>query len=213
MKFSFDEVHPSWHHFFEEHLLKLDEILHQVEAVEIAPTRDQIFRAFRTPRERVRVLIVGQDPYPTQGVADGLAFSTSSATNSLPASLRNIFREYADDLNLALPDSGDLSAWSEEGVMLLNRTLTTIVGERNAHQNTGWKSFTDSVAKKLGSDGVVAILWGAHAQELSPYFTDSIQSVHPSPLSAYRGFFGSKPFSRANDFLIARGRDPIRWQL
>lgn len=213
MSFSLDEVHESWHPLFSQHLTELNQILSEIEKLEIAPTRAQVFRAFRTPRENVKVLIVGQDPYPTPGRADGLAFSVSNSAGALPASLRNIFREYSDDLGLASPRSGDLSAWSEQGVMLLNRSLTTVVGERNAHVKLGWKEFTDTVAQDLGALNVIAILWGAHAQELSSYFTHTVESVHPSPLSAYRGFFGSKPFSKVNELLVSRGSIPIDWKL
>lgn len=213
MSFSLDEVHESWHPLFNQHLTELNQILSEIKKLEIAPIRAQVFRAFRSPRENVKVVIVGQDPYPTPGMADGLAFSVSNSVRALPASLRNIFREYSDDLGLKPPQSGDLSAWSEQGVMLLNRSLTTVVGERNAHVQLGWKSFTDAVAQDLGALNVIAILWGAHAQELSSYFSHTIESVHPSPLSAYRGFFGSKPFSRSNELLIAQGREPINWRL
>jgi uracil-DNA glycosylase len=213
MKFSLDEVDVSWHRVFTQHIEHIQSILQQLEGEEIAPPREHIFRAFRQPLESVRVLIVGQDPYPTLNAADGLAFSFSSTDQKLPASLRNIFREYSDDLQVPTPNNGDLGRWSENGVMLLNRTLTTLVGERNTHVNLGWKLFTDSVASYLGERGVIAILWGTHAQELSPFFKEYITSAHPSPLSAYRGFFGSKPFSRVNEILIGRGRAPIDWTL
>jgi len=213
MKFSLDEVHPSWHPLFTQHLTELNQILSEIEKLDIAPIRAQVFHAFRAPRENVKVLLVGQDPYPTPGRADGLAFSVSNSAGALPASLRNIFREYSDDLGFTSPLSGDLSAWSEQGVMLLNRSLTTVVGERNAHVKLGWKEFTDAVAQDLGPLNVIAILWGAHAQELSSYFTHTVESVHPSPLSAYRGFFGSKPFSKVNELLVSRGSIPIDWKL
>lgn len=213
MKFSFDEVDASWHHFFSQHIDFIDSVLHQLDGEQIAPPRDFIFRAFSQPLANFRVIIVGQDPYPTLNAADGLAFSFSSPGGKIPASLRNIFRELSDDLGIAIPNSGDLSKWSQNGVMLLNRTLTTHVGERNAHLHLGWKAFTDSVATELGKRGVVAILWGTHAQELSPYFQESLISAHPSPLSAYRGFFGSRPFSRANEILVAKGKSPINWKL
>lgn len=213
MKFSFEEVDSSWHSFFQSHIDSLERILAQLEGLEISPSRDNVFRAFRTPLNSISVLIVGQDPYPTAFAADGLAFSYSSDQGKLPASLRNIFREYSDDLQLPIPVNGDLQRWSENGVLLLNRTLTTIIGERNTHVALGWKGFTDAVAQMLGDQGVVAILWGSHAEELSPYFTHAITSVHPSPLSAYRGFFGSKPFSMANQILISEGKPPIDWRL
>lgn len=213
MDFSFDEVDASWHPIFSRHINLIESILQQLDGEEIAPPRNFIFRAFRQPLDNVRVIIVGQDPYPTLNAADGLAFSYSSPEEKIPASLRNIYREYSDDLHLPVPNDGDLTRWSENGVLLLNRTLTTLIGERNAHLNLGWKAFTDSVAAELGDRGVIAILWGSHAQELSAFFQESIESVHPSPLSAYRGFFGSKPFSRANEILIAQGKTPINWSL
>jgi uracil-DNA glycosylase len=160
----------------------------------------------------VKVLILGQDPYPGEGVADGLAFSAREG-NPIPASLRNIFKEYVEDLNLPFPTSPDLSAWSERGVLLLNRTLTTSVGERNVHLSKGWIDFTQNVAEQLASRGVVAILWGNYARSLCSLFSNVIESPHPSPLSARRGFFGSKPFSRANQLLIQDGKSPINWQL
>lgn len=213
MNFSFDEVDASWHPIFSKQIDLIESILQQLDGEQIAPPRELIFRAFRQPLDNVRVIIVGQDPYPTLHAADGLAFSFSSPGEKIPASLRNIFREFSDDLGQSIPDNGDLSKWSEKGVMLLNRTLTTLVGARNTHLNLGWKAFTDSVAVELGNRGVVAILWGSHAQELSPHFREIISSVHPSPLSAYRGFFGSKPFSRANEILTAQGKTPINWGL
>ncbi len=176
----------------------------------ITPKKDEIFRAFALPLQEVKVVIFGQDPYPGIGVADGLAFSTSKA---IPASLRNIFKELSSDIGCDIPVSGDLSRWATEGVLLLNRTLTTLEGQRNAHVESEWKEITRAVAQLLGERGVVAILWGSHAQELSHYFEYAISSPHPSPLSSYRGFFGSKPFSRANEVLISKGKTPIDWKL
>jgi uracil-DNA glycosylase len=182
-----------------------------LEGEQIAPARESIFRAFTFPLDNLRVLILGQDPYPGVGVADGLAFSSS--TLPIPASLRNIFKEYSEDLGLPLPKSADLTSWADRGVLLLNRTLTTSIGERNAHISHGWSSFTFSVAQFLAERQIVAILWGANARELAPLFSHRIESAHPSPLSARRGFFGSKPFSKANEILIELGREPINWKL
>lgn len=207
-----DEFHKSWHDIFQPHLPEIEKILNSIENVEVAPRRENIFRAFRSPLEDVKVVIVGQDPYPGEGVADGLAFSTR-AGGAIPASLRNILKEYSDDLSLPIPLEGDLTPWSREGVLLLNRTLTTEVGQRNIHKKSGWAPITEDIARTLGARGVVGILWGASAQELAPHFKSRISSVHPSPLSAYRGFFGSRPFSRANDLLLAAGRKPVNWQL
>ena len=179
--------------------------------VDHAPARSDIFRAFTLPLHDVKVVIFGQDPYPAHGVADGLAFSTRGP--KIPASLRNIFKEYSDNLGLTVPKSGDLTAWHLNGVLLLNRTLTTVTGERNAHYGAGWSAFTSDVAKALGQLDAVAILWGANARELAPYFKWKIESVHPSPLSARNGFFGSKPFSRTNELLKELGRPPIDWAI
>ena len=176
-----------------------------------APSRTDIFRAFTLPLHDVKAVIFGQDPYPGEGVADGLAFSTRGA--KIPASLRNIFKEYVEDLGLSAPNSGDLTPWHLNGVLLLNRTLTTETGERNAHYGAGWSAFTNDVAKALGQVDLVAILWGANARELAPYFKQKVESVHPSPLSARNGFFGSKPFSSANTILAELGRTPIDWSL
>jgi uracil-DNA glycosylase len=212
MKFSLTEVDSSWHDFFEIHIDQLNEILENLVGTDFTPERENIFRVFRTPLQEVRVVMFGQDPYPGKEVADGLAFSCRAGT-PIPASLRNIFKEYVSDLSLASPTSADLSSWSAQGVLLLNRSLTTVVGERNAHLGLRWQEFTLAVAKYLAQRQVVAILWGAYARELAPYFPHVIESPHPSPLSAHRGFFGSRPFSQANDLLLKIGREPIDWKL
>lgn len=211
MTFSLDEVDLSWRPFFAGHVDAIDEILSSLDDEEISPPRENIFRAFTFPLDNVRVLILGQDPYPGDGVADGLAFSSPSIP--IPASLRNIYKEYSDDLGLPIPVSADLTAWAERGVLLLNRTLTTSVGERNAHLAKGWGSLTSSIAHLLAARDVVAILWGNNARELAPLFRYRIESAHPSPLSARRGFFGSKPFSSANTLLVETGQEPVNWQL
>lgn len=189
------------------------EILSAIEDDDLTPARELVFSAFEQPLDRVRVVIIGQDPYPTRGYANGLAFSVDSNIKKLPASLKNIFREYSDDLNFPEPTTGDLAAWSSQGVLLLNRSLTTTVGQPGAHAKLGWREITNAIAKELGERNVIAVLWGSHAQELAPYFNERIESVHPSPLSAYRGFFGSKPFSQVNKILVGRGEQPIDWKL
>ena len=211
MSFSLEEVHPSWRPFFAEHVGAIDEILSSLDDQEISPSRENIFRAFTFSLDNVRVLILGQDPYPGHGVADGLAFSSPSLP--IPASLRNIYKEYVEDLTLPIPTSADLTAWAERGVLLLNRTLTTSVGERNAHLSKGWSPLTLSIAQLLADRDVVAILWGNNARQLSPLFKNRVESAHPSPLSARRGFFGSKPFSAANKMLEETGKEPIDWKL
>lgn len=212
MIYPLDSIDESWKEFFLFHDEKITEILESVQGSEFTPSADLIFRAFRQPLDKVRVVIFGQDPYPGSAVADGLAFS-SQAGNPIPASLRNIFREYCDDLDMPVPNSPDLSPWAERGVMLLNRSLTTVIGERNAHIKKGWGEFTFDVAQLLATRGVVAILWGNQARELAPLFTDRIESVHPSPLSARNGFFGSKPFSGVNEILRRRGIKEVNWEL
>jgi uracil-DNA glycosylase len=212
MSFSLNEVDSSWHPFFSNHLSVVSEILNEIGDESFTPAREDIFRAFREPLSNIRVVIFGQDPYPGERVADGLAFS-SRPENPIPASLRNIFKEYSEDLEMEIPRSPDLSRWSENGVLLLNRSLTTVVGSRNAHVGLRWKVLTEEIASYLGAKQVVGILWGNYAKELAPYFPYSIQSAHPSPLSARRGFFGSKPFSRANSLLREMGQPEIDWRL
>jgi uracil-DNA glycosylase len=181
------------------------------------PRGDLILRAFGTPLESVRVLIVGQDPYPTPGHAVGLAFSVDARVRPLPPSLVNIYRELRDDLGVQPPAHGDLSAWSERGVLLLNRSLTVRAGQPGSHRGRGWETLTDSAIAALVNRGgpLVAILWGRDAQSLRPALHDVpvIESPHPSPLSATRGFFGSRPFSRANALLVEQGADPVDWSV
>jgi uracil-DNA glycosylase len=163
------------------------------------------------------VLIVGQDPYPTPGHAVGLSFSVSPGTRPLPASLRNIFQEYQSDLGLPPPSNGDLSAWAERGVCLLNRSLTVVPGQPNAHQGKGWEPVTEQAIRALAQRGgpLVALLWGRNARTLRPLLgaVPALESAHPSPLSARNGFFGSRPFSRANALLAQQGAEPVDWRL
>lgn len=212
MKLPIERVDPSWDPLFVEQQAALLEIFQSLASVMHTPPRERIFRAFEYPLKDVRVVIFGQDPYPGPGVADGLAFS-SQPHQQIPASLRNVFKELNDDIGIDSPLTPDLTSWSRSGVMLLNRTLTTVEGERNAHLNNGWRSFTDAAAKLLAARNVVAILWGNNARELAPLFKNRIESAHPSPLSAHRGFFGSRPFSTANRLLQESGREPINWSI
>nr|WP_307810692.1 uracil-DNA glycosylase [Tomitella cavernea] len=181
------------------------------------PEGDAVLRAFAEPMDRVRVLIVGQDPYPTPGHAVGLSFSVDPSVRPIPRSLTNIYREYSEDLGLPVPDGGDLSPWSRNGVLLLNRVLTVRPGEAGSHRLKGWEEVTEQAILALVARGgpLVAILWGRDAQSLKPWLDDVpvVESAHPSPLSASRGFFGSRPFSRADDLLIAQGADPVDWAL
>ncbi len=182
------------------------------------PAGEDILRAFTQPLPDVRVLIVGQDPYPTPGHPIGLSFAVAPDVRPLPRSLQNIFKELASDLGVATPPHGDLSAWTTQGVLLLNRVLTVQAGESGSHRGIGWEQVTDAAIKALvdrDDQPLVAILWGKDAQSLAPALPDVpiIASAHPSPMSADRGFFGSKPFSRANEFLYELGVDPINWSL
>jgi uracil-DNA glycosylase len=181
------------------------------------PAGENVLRAFRAPLGDVRVLIVGQDPYPTPGHPIGLSFAVEKHVRPVPRSLQNIYRELADDLGVTPPEHGDLSAWTDNGVMLLNRVLTVRPGEAASHRGKGWEAVTDHAIRTLVArdQPLVAILWGMDAQGLKPLLGDTpvIESAHPSPLSARRGFFGSKPFSRANEVLAGRGAKPVDWTL
>lgn len=182
------------------------------------PSGANILRAFVQPFDQVRVLIVGQDPYPTPGHAVGLSFSVERDVRPLPRSLENIFREYSDDLGLPTPSNGDLSPWAERGVLLLNRVLTVEPGKPGSHRGKGWEQVTEQAIRALvarPTQPLVAILWGRDARTLGPMLSDvpCIESAHPSPMSADRGFFGSRPFSRTNALLADLGADPVDWTL
>lgn len=210
-----DQLHPNWRDLLKGSHDLLDKIERDIAESSYLPKHDNVMKSLSFDPSFSKVLILGQDPYPNEIDAMGLAFSTARSDGKLPASLRNIYRELADDLDVAVPTSGDLSPWCNQGVVLLNRTLTCTQGESNSHRDIGWRDFTDQVVSILAQIGVVAILWGKSAQEVEYRFpkSDCITSVHPSPLSAHRGFFGSKPFSRANQALLAKGLEPIDWQL
>jgi uracil-DNA glycosylase len=210
---AFLPVHSSWNSVLDPLASQIEKIIESISEFEIAPSLDRIFAACEMDLNRVKCVIIGQDPYPTRGNAHGLAFSVTPEVRPLPASLKNIFTELASDLGIQQPVSGDLSPWKDQGVLLLNRVLTTKVGESNAHTNIGWQEITTQIAQAAASQGAIGVLWGKSAQELSYLFTHKIESVHPSPLSAYRGFFGSKPFSRVNQELERRGVSPIDWSL
>jgi uracil-DNA glycosylase len=181
------------------------------------PASDRIFAAFATPLDRVRVLIVGQDPYPTPGHAMGLCFSAAPHVRPFPKSLQNVFREYVDDLGHPPPSTPDLTPWAEQGVMLLNRVLTVGSGAPGSHANRGWEEVTERAIDALVARDapLVAILWGSQARSLRPRLAGvpTIESPHPSPLSAHRGFLGSRPFSRANALLAEQGARPVDWRL
>jgi uracil-DNA glycosylase len=181
------------------------------------PAGENVLRAFKQPFAGVRVLIVGQDPYPTPGHAVGLSFSVAPEVRRLPGSLVNIFREYSDDLGYPAPATGDLTPWSERGVLLLNRVLTVQPGQPGSHRGKGWEEVTDQAIRALAARRapLVAILWGRDARTLAPLLegVPSIESAHPSPYSAANGFFGSRPFSRANQLLEQQGAEPVDWKL
>ena len=186
---------------------------------QIYPKSKDIFKAFElTSFEDVKVIIVGQDPYHGPNQANGLAFSVNSDTN-FPPSLLNIYKEYSSDLSLSLPNDGDLSSWAKQGVLLLNSILTVECGHPGSHKNLGWEKFTNAIIRALSDKKkyLVFILWGAYAQSKKVFIDSSnhhiISSPHPSPLSAHRGFFGSKPFSRCNEYLRANKIDEINWKI
>ncbi len=181
------------------------------------PAGERVLRAFSRPLSEVKVLVVGQDPYPTPGHAVGLSFSVEADVRPIPRSLANIYTELQADLGIAPAQHGDLSAWFEQGVLLLNRVLTVRPGAAASHRGKGWEPVTQCAIEALVERGgpLVAILWGRDAQSLSPMLgqVPIIASAHPSPLSARAGFFGSRPFSRANELLVQQGGLPIDWQL
>ena len=181
------------------------------------PAGGDVLRAFTTPFDAVKVLVVGQDPYPTPGHPIGLSFAVDPAVRPVPRSLANIYRELADDLGVTLPPHGDLRAWSDQGVLLLNRVLTVQAGEAGSHRGKGWESVTDQAVRALVARGtpLVAVLWGAQAGSVRPLLGDTpvVASAHPSPLSASRGFFGSRPFSQVNALLESQGAPPVDWTL
>ncbi|MED7949235.1 MULTISPECIES: uracil-DNA glycosylase [unclassified Streptomyces] len=181
------------------------------------PSGPNVLRAFQQPFADVRVLIVGQDPYPTPGHAVGLSFSVGADVRPIPASLINIFQEYGNDLGLPQPSNGDLTPWTQQGVLLLNRALTTAPRKPAAHRGKGWEEVTEQAIRALASRGgpLVAVLWGRDARNLRPLLGEipAIESAHPSPYSANGGFFGSRPFSRANELLARQGAQPVDWRL
>lgn len=201
----------------EPHRSTLARALAAYEKTTVYPPKERLFAAFaRTAPEAVRVVILGQDPYHEAGQANGLAFSVQTGL-PLPPSLRNLYQELADDLGLRRTD-GDLSDWARQGVLLLNTVLTVEAGKANSHKELGWQAFTDDVISALSflPQPIAFVLWGSQAQKKRPLLSSShrrlvLQSPHPSPLSAYRGFFGSRPFSQINDFLTASGETGIVW--
>ena len=202
--------------YFNHLLVKLDDLYN---SHTIYPPKSQIFSALNlTPFDDVKVVILGQDPYHGENQAHGLAFSVKNDVK-IPPSLRNIFKEYVNDLDLTFPTTTNLSAWAKNGVLLLNTTLTVEASKPLSHANLGWETFTDQLLMELNhqKDHIVFILWGSHAQKKAKFIDGNkhlvIKSPHPSPLSAYRGFFGSNPFTKTNEYLIASNQKPINWKL
>lgn len=184
---------------------------------QIFPRGGNIFRAFdKCPFDKLKVVIIGQDPYHGEGQANGLCFSVNNGVQ-FPPSLRNIFQEVESDTGAPVPTSGNLDRWAEQGVLLLNSVLTVRAHEAASHAGRGWEQFTDAVVREIAArrEGVVYMLWGSYAQRkgaiADPARNCILKAVHPSPLSAYRGFFGCRHFSRANDYLVAHGKEPIVW--
>ena len=217
-----DTIHPSWRDVVDGHRAALDAISSFLvddgrAGHTVLPPPESVFRAFAQPMDAVRVVIVGQDPYPTLGHAMGLSFSVDRAVKPLPRSLANIYRELHSDLGIDPAQHGDLSNWARQGVLLLNRVLTVRGGEAGSHRQIGWEAVTASALTALARRGgpLVAILWGADARSADVLLGDVpvIASAHPSPLSAHRGFFGSRPFSRANELLTQQGSQPIDWRV
>jgi uracil-DNA glycosylase len=205
-------MHPKWQELlkkFESDLVTIEN-LHS--GKKFNPHRIHVMRALFTNPEEVSVALFGQDPYPNPSHAIGLAFAVPREIRPLPASLRNIYKEMKSDVDIDPALHGDLTSWVSQGVCLVNRSLTHFPGTPT---NTIWMNFTNEIARILGNLGCVAILWGKEAQSLSEYFpTNSIiSSAHPSPLSAYRGFFGSRPFSKANEILLSQNKTPIDWKI
>lgn len=220
-----DLVHPTWAEALapvEDDVHRMGEFLRaELEAGRpYLPAGQHVLRAFERPLDAVRVLIVGQDPYPTPGHAVGLSFSVAPDVTPVPKSLINIYKEMQTDLSLPTPSNGDLSPWAAQGVLLLNRVLTVRPGGSASHRGKGWEKVTscaiDALARAhAAGQPLVAILWGRDARSLAPALGDmpTVESAHPSPLSAHSGFFGSRPFSRANDLLSKQRADPVDWKL
>ena len=215
-------VHHSWLEALSPFSKELDAITQAIasekrDSVQVLPEPQHIFRALAMPADEVRVVILGQDPYPTVGHAVGLAFSVGAEVRPIPRSLANIYRELHNDLGISPPSHGDLSSWVDQGVLLLNRSLTVRAGQAGSHRNLGWAPITAAILEYLAARGgpLVAVLWGRDAQESSAHLSGvaTITSAHPSPLSAHRGFFGSRPFSACNSLLIKQGSPPVDWRV
>ena len=209
------QIDESWLPLFASYQFEIAAIDEVIKSQRITPHYEDVFTVFRTPLNSYRCVILGQDPYPTPGYATGLAFSVDPEITKLPASLKNIFREYVADTGFSIPKNGDLTNWSTNGVLLLNSSLTLNLDDKTEHLKIGWQQITAAALELMASRGCVAILWGSHAQKMGNVFAETrkVVSAHPSPLSAYRGFFGSKPFTNCNRLLKASGQEEIDWHL
>ena len=217
-------LEPGWTRVFADHDAAFAAVAEQLRTrraagEQILPAPENVLRAFRQPFDEVRVLVLGQDPYPTPGHPIGMSFAVAPDVRPLPRSLVNIYRELADDLGVAPPEHGDLTAWTARGVLMLNRCLTVAAGSPGSHRGIGWEQITQTAVKALAERDtpLVALLWGADARRLAAplraHGVGVVESPHPSPLSAHRGFFGSRPFSRANAWLTEHGAQPVDWSL
>jgi uracil-DNA glycosylase len=217
-----DVMHPQWAQALAPAAATVHALADQLaeerrEGREILPAPADILRVFGQPLDAVKVLIVGQDPYPTPGHPIGLSFAVDGRVRPLPRSLANIYKELQADLGIPPAVHGDLSAWADQGVLLLNRVLTVEAGRAGSHRRKGWEQLTELAVRALAGRGgpLVAVLWGRDAQDLAPLLAGvpRVESAHPSPLSASRGFFGSRPFGRVNDMLASQGAAPVDWRL
>ena len=218
------KLNPSWlavlqNEFEQDYMKNLKQFLlsEKQSGQVVYPPSDQIFSAFdHTPFEKVKVVIIGQDPYHGPGQAHGLCFSVNKGVD-VPPSLRNIYKELASDLGLEIPNHGHLVNWADQGVLLLNATLTVRANQAGSHQNKGWERFTDTVISKLDEqrNNLVFLLWGNYARSKKKLILNNkvFESAHPSPLSAYNGFFNCKHFSQTNAYLVEKGEAPIDWQI
>ena len=221
---NFNSIHPSWakqlnSEFEQKYMLDLDSFLNkQSKEHRVFPPEEQVFAAFESALSEVKVVILGQDPYHGAGQAHGLSFSVPQGIG-IPPSLRNMYKELQSDLQFENPGHGDLTSWAKQGVLLLNTTLTVREKEAKSHAGQGWEIFTDRVIEILNEscEKLVFLLWGAHAQSKKKLIDEQkhciLEAVHPSPLSAHRGFLGCKHFSKANDYLVKTGQTPINWQI
>jgi uracil-DNA glycosylase len=210
-------VHQSWAELLAPERTRIDSIFDYISRDEFLPPREFVFRALDLAIDEVRAIILGQDPYPTPGMAEGFSFSVAKENSILPPSLKNIFREYSDDLGLPMPRTGHLGKWCNSGVLLLNRILTVEPHAPLSHQGIGWEVITDRILQRLSEIDVPIICWGGQAEKAAVkngFASHTIfASPHPSPLSAYRGFFGSKPFSSVNKYLMQSNAEIIDWNL